>query len=212
MREDGPHHAERADIPPRAGHVNKATSTEAHAHTLHPELSRVFHADETKVNIRGQWVWLWHLMDGDTRFLLANHVSQGRTVADAREAFKDAKTVAKTDARVLLTDGLPSYGPAAQKEFPNAVHVSGIGIQGRVNNNRMERYHGTFKERSKVMRAIKKTDSAFIEGQRVYYDYLRPHTALEGKTPGQAAGIELGLDGNKWESLIRKSAKSNGKT
>jgi putative transposase len=173
--------------------------------TLHPELSRVYHADETKVNIRGQWVWLWHLMDGDTRFLLANHVSQGRTVADARTAFREAKAVAKTDARVLLTDGLPSYGPAAEREFPNAVHVSGIGIQGRVNNNRMERYHGTFKERSKVMRTIKKTDSAFIDGQRVYYDYLRPHSALEGKTPAQAAGIELGLTGNKWESLIKKA-------
>ena len=175
--------------------------------TLHPELSRVFHADETKVNVRGQWVWLWHLMDGDTRFLLANHVSHGRTVADARAAFKEAKAVAKTDARVLLTDGLPSYGPAAEREFPNAVHVSGIGIQGRVNNNRMERYHGTFKERSKTMRAIKKPDSAFIEGQRIYYDYLRPHTALEGKTPAEAAGINLDLQGNKWESLIKKAAK-----
>jgi len=173
--------------------------------TLRPELSRVFHADETKVNIRGQWVWLWHLMDGDTRFLLANHVSQGRTVADARAAFKEAKAVAKTDARVLLTDGLTSYGPAAQREFPNAVHVSGIGIQGRVNNNRMERYHGTFKERSKVMRAIKNPDSVFLDGQRIYYDYIRPHSGLDGKTPAEVAGIELGLDANKWESLIRRS-------
>jgi transposase-like protein len=176
--------------------------------TLHPELSRVFHADETKVNIRGQWVWLWHLMDGDTRFLLANHVSQGGTVADAREAFREAKMVAKTDARVLLTDGLESYKQAARKEFDDAVHVSGIGIQGRVNNNRMERYHGTFKERSKVMRAIKKPDSAFIEGQRIYYDYLRPHSALDGKTPAQAAGLELGLADNRWKALIKKAVKA----
>jgi len=133
--------------------------------------------------------------------------SQGRTVNDARAAFQEAKAVAKTDARVLLTDGLESYKRAAQAEFPNAVHVSGVGLQGRVNNNRMERYHGTFKERSKVMRAIKKTDSAFIEGQRIYYDYLRPHTALDGKTPAQAAGIELNLQGNKWESLIKKAVK-----
>jgi hypothetical protein len=128
-----------------------------------------------------------------------------RVSSDAREAFKEAKAVAKTDARVLLTDGLPSYGPAAEKEFPNAVHISGIGLQGRVNNNRMERYHSTFKERSKTMRSIKKTDSAFIEGQRIYYDYLRPHIALKGKTPAQAAGIELGLTGNKWEAIIKKA-------
>ena len=127
------------------------------------------------------------------------------------EGFREAKAVAKTEARVLLTDGLPSYGPAAQREFPDAVHVSGVGIQGRVNNNRMERYHGTFKERSKVMRAIKEPESAFIQGQRVYYNYLRPHTALEGKTPAQAAGIELDLTGNKWESLIKKAVKSKDK-
>jgi transposase-like protein/DNA-directed RNA polymerase subunit M/transcription elongation factor TFIIS len=176
--------------------------------TMKPELSRVFHADETKTSIRGQWEWLWHLIDGDTRFLLANHVSQGRTVADAREAFREAKMVAKTDARVVLTDGLDSYKQAARKEFPNAVHVSGVGLQGRLNNNRMERYHGTFKERNKVMRGIKKPDSAIIKGQRVYYNHIRPHQGLNGKTPGQAAGLELGLGVNKWESLIKKAASN----
>jgi transposase-like protein/DNA-directed RNA polymerase subunit M/transcription elongation factor TFIIS len=176
--------------------------------TLHPELSKVYHADETKVNIRGQWVWLWHLMDGDTRFLLASHVSQGRTVADAREAFREAKTIAKTDARVVLTDGLESYKRAIEKEFPNAVHVSGVGLQGRLNNNRMERYHGTLKERTKVMRGIKTPDSATFDGQRIYYNHIRPHQGLNGKTPGQAAGLELGLGVNKWESLIKKATQN----
>lgn len=143
--------------------------------TLKPELSRVYHADETKVSIRGQWVWLWHLMDGDTRFLLANHVSQGRAIADAREAFQEAKATAKAEPRVVVTDGLSSYAVASQKEFPNAFHLSGVGLQARMNNNRMERYHGTFKERNKVMRALKKGDSPFVEGQRVYYNFLR-HT------------------------------------
>jgi hypothetical protein len=60
------------------------------------------------------------------------------------------------------------------------------------------------------MRAIKKTDSAFVEGQRIYYDYLRPHTALDGKTPAEAAGINLDLVGNRWESLIRKAKERAG--
>jgi hypothetical protein len=71
----------------------------------------------------------------------------------------------------------------------------------------MERYHGTLKERNKVMRAIKKTDSAFIDGQRIYYNYMRSYTALKGKTPAEAAGINLNLDQNKWESLIRKATR-----
>jgi transposase-like protein len=175
---------------------------------MKPELSRVFHADETKVNIRGQWVWLWHLMDGDTRFLLANHVSKSRNVYDAREAFQDAKQVAKVEPRVLLTDGLGSYGPAAQREFPNAVHVAGVGLQGRLNNNRMERYQGTLKERTKVMRALKNSDTAILDGQRIYYNHIRPHQGLGGKTPAEAAGINLQLQGNKWLDLIHRAKQS----
>jgi len=177
---------------------------------LRPELSRAFHADEVKINVRGEWVYLWNLMDGDTRYLLASHVSHGRTVADARKAFREAKAVAKDEPHVLLTDGLQSYVSAAQKEFPSTIHVSGVGIQGRFNNNRMERLHGTFKERNKVMRAIKKPDSAIITGQRVYYNHLRPHGALNGRTPAQAAGIEIDLGTNRWESLIKKATQRNG--
>jgi len=176
---------------------------------MRPELSRVFHADETKVNIRGQWVWLWHLMDGDTRFLLANHVSKSRNVSDAREAFRDAKAVAKVEPRVLLTDGLGSYAPAAQREFPDAVHVAGVGLQGRLNNNRMERYQGTLKERTKVMRALKNSDTMILDGQRIYYNHIRPHQGLNGKTPAEAAGLETHSSPNKWLHLINQAARQS---
>jgi hypothetical protein len=73
---------------------------------------------------------------------------------------------------VLLTHSLGSYGPAARRKFPDAVHVSGVGLQRRLNNNRMERYHGTFKERNKVVRAIKTENTATLDGQRVYYNYI----------------------------------------
>jgi transposase InsO family protein len=73
----------------------------------------------------------------------------------------------------------------------------------------MERYHGTFKERNKVTRNLKKTDTPILDGQRIYYNHIRPHQALNGKTPAQAAGLELDLGENKWESLI-KQAKANG--
>ena len=100
----------------------------------------------------------------------------------------------------------PSYQAAANREFRNTVHLARVGIQGEVNNNRIERLHGTIRERNKVMRAIKKPNSAIIEGQRIYYNHIRPHQALKGKTPAEACGI--GLDGeNRWLTLIQRASE-----
>jgi transposase InsO family protein len=71
----------------------------------------------------------------------------------------------------------------------------------------MEFCRDTFKERTKVMRALKTTDTATLDGQRVYYNHIRPHQGLDGKTPAQAAGLELDLGTNKWESLIKKASR-----
>jgi hypothetical protein len=47
-----------------------------------------------------------------------------------------------------------------------------------------------------------------LDGQRVYYNHIRPHQGLDGKTPAQAAGLELDLGANKWQSLIKKASQN----
>jgi hypothetical protein len=61
------------------------------------------------------------------------------------------------------------------------------------------------------MRTLKRTDSPILSGYRICHNYIRPHEALNGKTPAELAGIKV--DGeNKWLTLIqnasRKAAKS----
>jgi transposase-like protein len=75
------------------------------------------------------------------------------------------------------------------------------------NNNIIERLQGTVRERDKVMRAFKKEESAqrILNGFRAYYNFIRSHQALQGKTPAEIANISLNLKGNKWLDIIRKS-------
>jgi hypothetical protein len=55
------------------------------------------------------------------------------------------------------------------------------------------------------------SSNTYIEGHRIFYNYIRPHMSLNGKTPAEQAGIKQGLGSNRWLDLIKKaSQKENG--
>ena len=73
--------------------------------------------------------------------------------------------------------------------------------------------NGTKREREKVMRGMDSAESAqqLIDAIRINYNFCREHSRL-GKTPAELAGINLGLNENRIENLIRKArANANGK-
>jgi hypothetical protein len=39
------------------------------------------------------------------------------------------------------------------------------------------------------MRTLEKPDTPILTGMQIYHNYVRPHEALNGKTPSEAAGI-----------------------
>jgi hypothetical protein len=52
------------------------------------------------------------------------------------------------------------------------------------------------------MRTRKNT--LILSGMQIYHNYVRPHEALEGKTPAEAAGIKVEGE-NKWLTLIQNA-------
>ena len=75
--------------------------------------------------------------------------------------------------------------------------------------------NGELRQREKVMRSLKTTDTPILTGYQIYHNYVRPHESLKGKTPSEAAGITIEGE-NKWVTLIqnaslRKNQKKNGK-
>ena len=56
----------------------------------------------------------------------------------------------------------------------------------------------------KTRRAFCDLESAniILKGLGIYYNFLRPHMSLEGKTPAKSLGCDLDVS-NRWLSLIR---------
>ena len=78
-------------------------------------------------------------------------------------------------------------------------------MSGDQTNNRMERLNGEIRDREKVVRSLKKDDSAILDGYRIFHNYIRPHMALEEKTPAEVAGISV-KGNDKWLTIIRNAS------
>jgi len=184
----------------------------AYVDRLEPQLGAVWHVDEMKVKNGGKWSWLWNLMDEETRFMLVSTISKKRDIQDARKVFQKAKEIAKSDPKFVVSDGLPAYAKAFKKEFftlkkPRVQHIRKPRFVDPTNNNIAERLNGTVREREKVMRGMKSDPTAeeLMNGLRTYYNFVRPHQALNGKTPAEVSGLDLKLGENRWLGLIERA-------
>jgi len=150
----------------------------------------VWHIDETEIKVKGETVYLWNVIDEETRLLLACAVTYGRSAQDAEIAIKEAIKNAKTKPQTIVTDGSPSYGKAIRNLFKqNEVqHVSKVKFTDKQNNNLVERVHETIKGRLKNARNLNSPETAALlaEGLRLYYNLIRTHTTIE-KTPAEKA-------------------------
>lgn len=173
----------------------------------HPNVGDLWIADETVLKIDGQQLWLWDIIDDKTRFLLATRLSRSRTTQDAQTLIDRAVKLAGKSPKLVITDKLPSYLDVTYGK--DAEHRQGkIATADEDNTQKIERFHGTLKQRTKVMRGLKNFESAldFTEGRLVHYNYLRPHESLQDKTPAQVSGIVYPYQ--NWADIIRKHQPS----
>jgi len=60
------------------------------------------------------------------------------------------------------------------------------------------------------MRTLEKTDIPILTGMQIYYNYVRPHEALKGRTPAEAAAIRVEGE-NKWLTVIQNASQKKSK-
>ena len=75
------------------------------------------------------------------------------------------------------------------------------------NNNAHERFNGTLSDRLRNARGLQREDAALIKAFMIQYNFVKPHTALKGRTPAEAARIAI-RGKNKWRVLIQNAAIS----
>lgn len=165
------------------------------------------------INHRGKLnvAFLWNVMDHKSRYLLASKLSKDRDIKGAVQAFKEAiKNAHGLEPKILTTDALTAYPKAVEQTFESKVwHKARQGVnKPHANNNRIERNNGTQRERIKVQRGWKSIETPLPEGLRIHMNCVKPHMALQGRSPAQKLGIMI--EKAKWMDLLEFAISKNG--
>ena len=131
--------------------------------------------------IKKQERYLTAVMCGASRFILSYEISDTKLGFDPTHLFAAAAARAAALPRILVTDGLPAFIPAAKKIFyrragPRFVHVREIHLKNQFNQNNVhERLNGEFKDRLDGIRGINSDDSSIVHLMITY-------TTFSGRT------------------------------
>ena len=180
-----------------------------------PQVGEAWRTDELYLKIKGDRKYLFAMLDNETRFWLAQMVSEHKGSDDVSPMFREAKKRAGKVPADLISDGASNFHDEWKKQYKaknflhkDTEHHRHIHMAGDTNNNQMESFNGnTLRAREKVMRGIKKADSPIFKGMQIDYNFIRPHQGLDGDTPADRAGIKV-MGDNKWKTIIQNAAKS----
>lgn len=147
-----------------------------------------WHADETVVKISGKRYYIWFVIDSETRFVIAFHLSPYRDHVQAYRLFNNAKSFGSPNS--IVTDRLGSYNVAAKQILDKSSHIRVQSFKDDISNNLIESFNGSFKDFYKSKKGFASYSSAnnIISTFVFFYNFVRTHSSLGGLTPAQVAG------------------------
>ena len=117
---------------------------------------------------------------------------------------KAAKRTGKVP-ETITTDKLAAYIEGIETTFgADTKHVAAKKLTAKPGTQLIERFHGTLKSRTKVMRSLwrKGTAKTVMDGWLAHYNFFRPHKALNNKTPAQAAKVDTPY--KSWKDVVER--------
>jgi putative transposase len=186
--------------------VNKYTNlAREQFQDIHPEVGDTWIADETMLDLDGQHkIWFYDIIDEKTRFLLASRVALSRTTKEAQLVMEDAGKRAGKSPDTVITDSNKSYMDGVYQAFKgNVDHIQSYPTAKENDTQRIERFHETLKDRTKIFKAFRDTETLiqFTDGWLIYYNYFKPHQSLDGKTPAEEAHVQYNI--KSWSDLAQ---------
>jgi transposase-like protein len=187
------------------------------------DIDEINAGDETYVKVKGVWHYAWFFIGVISRKIIAYHFSDNRGAKPAITTMNEALRTAKEEQEItMVTDGNPSY-PAgvhfinAQDKMLKLTLKKVIGLQNlddesetyRPYKQMVERLNRTYKYHTQSQNGFGAINGAVAKLVLfvTHYNFLRPHKALNYKTPVELVELQ-GIQSiqGKWLKIISMAA------
>ena len=170
-----------------------------------PVVGNTWIADETVLKVGGKQVWFFDVIDAKTRYLLASRLTETRATKDAALVLNEAKKKAGKSPKWILTDQMGAYVNATDLVFgSHTTHIKGSPFTDVHSTNIIERFQGTLKDRTKIVRGFKNMDTAKLLTQAwlVHYNFFKEHESLGNVPPAVKMGATPVKD---WAEVVSQT-------
>jgi len=162
--------------------------------------------------------WNINAIDVKTRFLIISNYSKERSKEEIKSVLKKVKSKTGEQIKIVTTDGFKAYENVVKKSFGYDNRLRRYKIRHKIVTARrgegfniwVERLHNSIRQRTHGFRGLHgsiESAYAIMKGIELYYNFIRKHESLKGKTPSElATNIKL-KNPNKWLELINLSKK-----
>jgi len=185
------------------------------------QLGQELECDEVEYHRLGMKNWFVDSIDTKTHYVVYSKYIQERNTEELIKFYKKVKINTRGQTKIISTDGLMAYPRVLRKTWnlnkqatrnPKVIHKITIGSSGSF-NYKIERFHNTLRERTKIMRGFHgciTSAQTLMKGYEIYYNWIRNNMALKGQTPSQIAVPNVQIENkNGWLELIQRGY--NGK-
>lgn len=176
-----------------------------------PSVSQIWSMDDLHLKLSDIKHYLYMVADYNHRFVLSHDMGDSKAADNVAPVTQEAKERARDVPDIMLRDGARNLNKAikdtntmVKNGARKNTHQVTAHLRGNATNLRHERLNRTIGERMRLPGTIKDKGSKLIAGFITFYNFIRRHMGLGGKTPAESAGLIIDAL-NPWDAIIRNA-------